>query len=87
MNGKLVADATSVERGLTLASVVDAPFLDTGAKVETLYLASLSRTPRPAERERLVKYVESGGANKDRKKALADVFWALLNSSEFLLNH
>jgi peptidyl-dipeptidase A len=40
-----------------------------------------------SQRERFVKYVEGGGAQKDKKKALADVFWALLNSSEFMLNH
>jgi hypothetical protein len=87
MNGKLVADATNVDRSVTLAGVADAPFLDTAGKVETLFLATLSRQPKSAERERFVKYVESGGARKDKKKALADVFWALLNSSEFMLNH
>ena len=55
-------------------------------RIEALYLAALSRTPRADELDRLVKYVESGGAAKDPKKALSDVFWALLNSSEFLFN-
>jgi hypothetical protein len=87
MNGRLVADATNVERSITLAGVADAPFLDTAGKVETLYLATLSRQPRPAERDRFVKYIDGGGPEKDKKKALADVFWALLNSSEFILNH
>ena len=57
------------------------------AKIETLYLAALTRKPRPKELERLTKYVESGGPTKNQKAALADVFWALLNSSEFLFNH
>jgi hypothetical protein len=87
MNGKLVADATNVERSLTLAGVADAPFLDTPGKVETLFLATLSRKPTAQESERFGKYVEDGGPHKDKKKALADVFWALLNSSEFMLNH
>ncbi len=87
MNGRLVADATNAERSVTLAGVADAPFLDTSGKVEALFLATLSRAPRSQERERFVKYVEEGGPAKDRKKALADVFWALLNSSEFMLNH
>jgi hypothetical protein len=87
MNGKLVADATNVERSVTLAGVADAPFLDTAGKVETLFLGTLSRAPRAEERDRFVKYVEGGGPGKDKKKALADVFWALLNSSEFMLNH
>ena len=55
--------------------------------IEELFLGTLSRAPKSEERDRFVKYVESGGPTKDRKKALADVFWALLNSSEFMLNH
>jgi hypothetical protein len=87
MNGQFVSDATSLERSETLAGVIDAPFLTTAGKVETLYLAALGRTPRSDERDRLVKYVERGGPSGDPNKALADVFWALLNSSEFILNH
>jgi hypothetical protein len=87
MNGRLVADATNVERSITLAGITDAPFLDTSAKVEALFLATLSRPPKSQERERFVKYVEGGGPQKNGKKALADVLWALLNSSEFMLNH
>lgn len=87
MNGKFVADATSLERSSTLAAVADAPFLTTPQKIETLYLAALSRLPRPAEMERLLTYVNQGGARNDPRTALADVFWVLLNSSEFVLNH
>ena len=47
----------------------------------------LSRKPRPEESERFVKYVDSTAAARDPANALADVFWVLLNSPEFLLNH
>jgi hypothetical protein len=87
MNSQLMGDVTSLQRSETLAAVTEAPFLDTAGKVEALFLASLSRKPRPEETRRLVKYVDDGGAAKDKKKALADVFWALLNSPEFILNH
>jgi len=87
MNGKFVADATSIENSATLAAVIDSPFFDTSGRVETLYLASLSREPRADELARLVEYVDSGGAKGSAKTALGDVFWALLNSSEFLRNH
>lgn len=83
MNGALVADATSLERGETLVAVAEAPFLDARGRVETLFLAALARRPRPEESARLVAYVEG----RDSRKALADVFWALLNSAEFKLNH
>jgi hypothetical protein len=87
MNGRIVAGATHLDAGATLSAVADAPFLDSAGRVETLYLATLSRPPRPREAARMVAYVDGGGANGDRKKALSDVFWALLNSPEFLLNH
>jgi hypothetical protein len=88
MNGRFVADATHLENSVTLAAVIDAPFHKTPQqRIETLYLATLGRKPRPDEMDRLTKYVSGGGPKKDQKAALADVFWALLNSAEFRLNH
>jgi hypothetical protein len=87
MNGKIVGDMTHLERSETLAAVGDAPFLDTARRVEALYLAALGRAPRAEETDRLVKYIEGGGPKRDTRAALADVFWALLNSTEFILNH
>lgn len=71
----------------TLGAIADAPFLNTSAKVEALYLAALCRQPRADELKRMVIYIVSGGPKKDYNQALGDVFWALLNSSEFLMNH
>jgi hypothetical protein len=87
MNGRLMADATSLKRGGTLPAVAESYFLDTPAKVEALYLAALTRRPRPEELDRLVPYIDRGGPNLNPKEALADVFWAILNSAEFTLIH
>ncbi len=87
MNGEFLATHTHLERSQTLAAIINAPFMSDSDRVETLFLATLSRKPTGSEREKFVKYVTSGGAAKDPKAALTDVFWALLNSSEFLLNH
>jgi hypothetical protein len=92
MNGKVTADATTLEKSETLASVVDAPFLTTGQRIETLYLATLCRKPEQKELDRAVKFVQDAVRKAKGKKdadsnALADVFWALLNSPEFILNH
>jgi hypothetical protein len=87
MNGKLVDDATTLTQSELLTAVTEAPFLDTKAKIEVLYLSALARKPRPTESDRLVKYIDKGGPSGDSKKALSDVFWALLNSGEFILNH
>jgi hypothetical protein len=86
MNGTFVADATDLERSATLAAVLDLPGVTVESQLESLFLATLSRKPTAAERERLTEYV--GAAGEERvQSALADVFWALLNSSEFLTNH
>jgi hypothetical protein len=99
MNGQVTAAATDLENSETLSALLDAPFMDTTERVETLYLMTLSRQPTPKELSRMVKYVEGGGSagdspeatstDKDKhyKQALADVFWILLNSGEFFLNH
>jgi hypothetical protein len=87
MNSPMVANATHPQRSQFLAAVVNAPFLDTDGRIETLYLATLSRKPRTDELEKHRRYVEKGGASKDPNTALGDVFWALLNSPEFFLNH
>jgi hypothetical protein len=86
MNGQHVAAATDLENSELLAVVAEAPYLDDAGRLETLFLAALSRPPEPAEMELFL----DPGSSADpaaRKAALADVFWILLNSAEFLLNH
>lgn len=52
--------------------------------VEHLYLSTLSRRPTAAELQRLTAFVAK---SEDQRKGYADVLWALLNCSEFALNH
>jgi hypothetical protein len=87
MNGQIVARATSLETGDTLAAIAEAPYLDTAGRVEELYLAALTRRPRPDESALLVSYIEKATTPEGRSKALADVFWAILNGPEFKHNH
>jgi hypothetical protein len=91
MNGQVMTAVTSTRRSETLVAVVESPFLNLPGKIEALYLAALSRPPTAKELTRMVRYVEkatSGSEASSRKaEALADVFWALLNSAEFAVNH
>lgn len=52
--------------------------------IETLYLRTLSRPPTETEMTRLLETVN---AEDNKQAVLDDVFWALLNSKEFLFNH
>ena len=56
--------------------------MSNAAIIEELFLASLCRYPSPRESAVLVKQVEESG---QRREALEDVLWGLLNSKEFLL--
>jgi hypothetical protein len=86
MNGRLMEGVTDPKRNRALATVIESR-RGTPRQIDELYMVTLNRKPSADERARLVKYVEDGGPSHDGKKALADVFWALLNSSEFFLNH
>jgi hypothetical protein len=87
MNSSFVAERTSLEQNKTLATIADATQIDTSRRIETLFLVVLSRKPSAAELKRFVAYIDRGGPSGDPRKALADVFWALLNSAEFRLNY
>jgi len=52
--------------------------------IESLYLTALCRRPTQAEAKRLTEYV---GHQANARTAYADILWALVNSSEFAMNH
>lgn len=87
MNGEFVASATSIENSQTLRAVVEFPLMNDDERLDTLFLATLTRLPTDAERTQFSSYLQEGGAAGDRGSAFTDIFWVLLNSSEFLLNH
>lgn len=75
-------------QGSTLREAMALPTDD--ARLELLYLRTLSRLPRDDERAAWLAYVNGATGwpkGKARREAFEDVLWALLNSSEFQLNH
>ena len=83
MNGKLATTATGTASSRTLEAITDRPGTPAD-KVGELFLVVLSRKATAAESKKLAAFVD---AAEDKKVALADVFWVLLNSTEFAVNH
>ncbi len=83
MQAPLMQHAVSSERGAVLRRVLDSD-MGIPEKVEHLFLAAVARKPNANER----RLAEQMIAAADRPQtALEDIWWALLNSSEFILDH
>ncbi|MCA8988245.1 MAG: DUF1553 domain-containing protein, partial [Planctomycetaceae bacterium] len=81
MNGELMETATKCEPGSLLHAVVQSNEKDT-RKVQLLYLASLGRNPTTRDLSAVRKLMQASG---DPVSLYQDLFWALLNSNEFIL--
>lgn len=84
MNGDLVRRAVSSQQDGLLKSLI-ASELAFDKKVEHLFLAALSRPPSRRELRAAQDLLTNSGHREPI--ALEDIWWALLNSSEFLLDH
>jgi hypothetical protein len=87
MNGELMQEALSGKPGSYLCDVIEHgshQASPAGFMVESLYLAALSRRPSPKELAQAGELLDSF---PDSLQVLQDLFWALLNSNEFILIH
>jgi len=82
INGSTVQG--KIAQGKIVETLLEEKKLTPEQVVDQLYIRCLSRQPTAAEKERLMALV--GQANSPAE-GLHDVFWALLNSREFLFNH
>ena len=88
MNGDLVKDKTKDDLISNAATRIAVLAPESGAAVEMAYLAVLSRRPTTPELAHFVARldgVDNNGGN--RKEHLEDLYWTLLNSTEFSWNH
>ncbi|TWU01658.1 DUF1549 and DUF1553 domain-containing protein [Neorhodopirellula pilleata] len=86
MNGSLIAQATG-EGSSGLIESLDAPFFTDAQRIDVLFMATLSRPARPDEMKLVAEFLPAGATASQRRSGLADLLWALINSSEFTLNH
>jgi len=83
-NGDMIKDATNIGKGGFLDRVAAGP-MSNAAKIETLYLAALARKPSSSELAVANRMVAA--RKGDVIGAMQDVWWAVLNSNEFIIKH
>ena len=83
-NGDLIKHATSLGKGSFVDRVASSGARNE-AKITTLYMAALARKPTPKEVS--VANALLVARKGDVAGALQDVWWAVLNSNEFIINH
>jgi hypothetical protein len=86
MNGELVKERTRPQPLATATSRLAMLSRDAQRQVEAAYLAVLTRRPTPQERAHFVARLEEVSLRR-RGQALEDLYWALVNSTEFSWNH
>ena len=80
LNGPEVGLATAGHGGLLVA--IEAPFFTDKERIETLFLATLSRMPTEKDLSRCQVMLESPKGNDGRRRVFGDILWALLNTAE-----
>ena len=85
MNGKISRDRIKGELGLAFGQIA-ALSPTNRAVLDNLWLAVLTRRPTEPEVAHFLARIE-GRRGKARERAVADLVWPLVNSTEFSWNH
>lgn len=86
MNGKLVEEKTKDSLLANAASRIASLAPDDRAAVEIAYQCCLTRVPTPDEAAYFTERL-AGSRGAQRRERLGDLFWSLINSTEFSWNH
>ena len=86
INGTLVNNSANHAQHGSFISLVLGKWRDPMARLEYIYLTVLSRKPTNKERTYFQRYLERS-LYRDKRLAYEDIYWVLLNSAEFSLNH
>ncbi|MFQ5732985.1 MAG: DUF1549 and DUF1553 domain-containing protein [Planctomycetaceae bacterium] len=86
MNGPLTENAVNTKPGSFLFRILSKRRKD-GETITRLYFSALGRKPSRREMQGLLKLFRSKRTNEQKLAAYQDLYWALLNSNEFIFVH
>jgi hypothetical protein len=85
MNGRAMTEMTAAGSS-NLLGALSAPFMTDDERVDALFLSTLAREPESDESATCLAALKECKDSSERDRALSDVLWALLNSTEFAFN-
>jgi hypothetical protein len=86
MNGRVAAGVSNHDDSNLLGALA-APMMSDDERIESMFLATLSRPPDAEELQSCTSLLAEHKSPDDRHRALSDILWALVNSTEFAFNH
>ncbi|MBN69340.1 MAG: hypothetical protein CME32_08695 [Gimesia sp.] len=86
MNGGFINELTAPEGNRVLASLASSPFMAPAEQIDTVFIAVLGRHAQPAELQAVQRSFKSH-PDTSHLQHLGNLFWTLINSSEFNTNH
>ena len=60
---------------------------DNSTAVEAAYLSIFTRRPTPAEASHFTSLLATSKSRNSRSSAMSDLYWTLMNATEFSWNH
>jgi hypothetical protein len=84
MNGDLMKQATSITSTSVLGKIIKSP-MPVNNKIDHLFLAAVARYPSANEKKLILALFAKPDVSPEQ--IYQDIWWALLNSNEFILDH
>lgn len=86
MNGDFLSERIDNNPIMNASTRIASLARDDATAIDNAFLSTLNRLPTSEEREHFLTQI-GGKRRDDRSRELGDIYWALLNSSEFQWNH
>lgn len=87
MNGNMVTDNTRGNPLINAGTRIGMLAPDNATAVEAAYLSIFTRRPTPAEASHFTGLLATAKSTNSRSNAMSDLYWTLMNATEFSWNH
>jgi hypothetical protein len=87
MNGNMITTNTGNNPLINASTRISMLAPDNATAVEAAYLSIFTRRPTPAESTHFTGLLAASKSRNSRSSAMSDLYWTLMNATEFSWNH